>query len=198
MKALLGCLYIAPRQPDAETTNEPLTASFEWRKTMSKFKIIVLSALIILTFSVTVVGDAMARERIEFRAKHCNVGTRWEPVEIGDEPGHVIALSEAKGIGVIIEGTPGGPYKLELHEMVELRGDGTGTSTGYGKATYPDGSSYYLNWRGVSIKDGHATGSSVYYGGTGRFKGMKGGEDVDCLLLGDRFRCDVDAWIELP
>ena len=165
---------------------------------MSKFRISVLSALIILAFGVTVVGDAMAGERIEYRSKHVNFGVKWEPIEVGDKPGHVIALSEAKGVGVRYQGAPGGPYKLEIHEMVELRGDGTGTSSGYGKATYPDASSYFLKWKDTSIKGDRAWGTATYYGGTGRFKGMTGGEKFDCKLLGDRFVCDIDAWIELP
>jgi pimeloyl-ACP methyl ester carboxylesterase len=143
-------------------------------------------------------SSTTAGERIEYRAKHCNVSTKFEAVEVGDEPGHVIAVTEAKGIGVRIEGAPGGPYKLDIKGTGDYRSDHTGTNKGYGKATYPDGSFYYFKWSDGTVKAGHAYGTSVYFGGTGRFKGMTGGEKFDCILLGDRFVCDVDAWMELP
>jgi hypothetical protein len=165
---------------------------------MYKNRILVLSGLIILVFVLVALSSAMAGERIEYRAKHCNVSTKFEAVEVGDESGHVVAVYEAKGIGVRIEGAPGGPYKLDLKGTGDWRGDGTGTDQGYGKATYPDGSYYYLKWSDTTHKAGRNSGTAVYFGGTGRFKGMTGGEKFDCISLGDRFVCDVDAWIELP
>jgi hypothetical protein len=41
-------------------------------------------------------------------------------------------------------------------------------------------------------------GSAVYYGGGGRFKGMKGGSKFDAKLMGDRAAVEVDGTIELP
>ena len=152
-------------------------------------------------FNEAVLGflsSTTAGKRIEYRAKQCNVGTKFEAVKVGDEPGHVLVVTEAKGIGVRIEGAPGGPYKLDIKGTGDYRADHTGTNQGYGKATYPDGSYYYFKWSDGTVKAGRASGTSVYYGGTGRFKGMTGGEKFDCILLGDRFVCDVDAWIELP
>jgi hypothetical protein len=165
---------------------------------MCEVRISALAGVIMMVFVLVGFSNTMAGERIEYRSKHVNFGIGWKPVEVGDKPGHVIALSEAKGVGVRYEGAPGGPYKLEIREMVELYGDGTGTSSGYGKATYLDDSSYFLKWEDINIKDDRAWGTAVYYGGTGRFKGMTGGEKFDCKLLGDRFVCDIDAWIELP
>jgi hypothetical protein len=165
---------------------------------MSKTRISVLSGLIILVFVLIAFSSPMAGERIEYRAKQYGVFTKFESVEIGDEAGHVVALYEAKGIGVRIEGAPGGPCKLDLKAIGDYRGDGTGTEHGYAKATYPDGSYYYIKWSDATIKAGNASGTSVYFGGTSRFKGMTGGEKFDCIGLEDRFVCDVDAWIELP
>ena len=41
-------------------------------------------------------------------------------------------------------------------------------------------------------------GTAVYYNGTGRFAGMKGGSEFDCTPLGDRFVCKVDGVLERP
>jgi hypothetical protein len=79
----------------------------------------------------------------------------------------------------------------------EYQGDGTGKELGYGKFIFSDGSYYYERWTG-NVKGNRDTGTAVYFGGTGRFKGMKGGSTFDCILLGDRFICEVDGTIELP
>jgi len=161
---------------------------------MSKFRISVLSALIILAFGVTVIGDAIAGERIKYRSKHCNVMVNWDPTEVAEKPGHVIGRFYAKGIGIILEGTSGGPYKVDVWGTAEVRDDGYAVDCGYGKFTYPDGSYYMVTWKDAD----RGKGTSTYYGGTGRFKGMKGGEKFDCTSYGDRFVCDIEAWMELP
>ena len=103
-------------------------------------RIIAASMLaVVFLFALGFLSDTTAGERIEFRAKHCNVGTKFEAVKVGDEPGHVLVVTEAKGIGVRIEGAPGGPYKLDLKGTGDYRSDHTGTNKGYGKTTYPDG-----------------------------------------------------------
>ena len=165
---------------------------------MYKTRISALSSLIILVFVLIAFSSPMAGERIEYRGKQVGVFTKFEAVEVGDEEGHVVALWEAKGIGIRIEGAPSGPCKLDLKGLGDYRGDGTGTEQGYGKATYPDSSYYYIKWSDATIKAGRSYGTSVYFGGTGRFKGMTGEEKFDCISLEDRFVCDVDVWIELP
>ena len=71
---------------------------------MSKLRISVLSALIIFAFGVTVLGDAAADQIIKFRTTHINVSKRFDPVEVGDKPGHIVAIFEAKGVGKRYEG----------------------------------------------------------------------------------------------
>lgn len=164
---------------------------------MSKFRISVLSALIILAFGVTLVGNALADEVIKFRSKHVNVSKRFDAVEVGDEPGHIIAISEAKGVGSRYEGPEEPPYKIEISGTGDYQGDGTGKELGYGKFIFSDGSYYFERWTG-NVKGDRDTGTAVYFGGTGRFNGMKGGSKFDCILLGDRFICDVEGTIELP
>jgi hypothetical protein len=197
VNALLGWFYTAIGKMYTEIVNEPFSGNSNRRNTMSKFKFAVLVALV-LAFGLMAISNAMAGQRIKYRAKHCNVSVKYDPAEVGDEPGHVISTWQAKGIGIILEGTSGGPYKLDLWGAAESRADGYATDCGYGKITYPDGSSYMIKWKDTEPRGGRGTGTAVYYGGTGRFKGMKGGEEYNCLSLGDRFMCDIDAWMELP
>lgn len=138
-----------------------------------------------------------AGEKIHFQSQHINVATKFETVEVGDEPGHVIAFFEAKGVGSRLKGPTEPPYKIEIWGSGDYREDGTGKGQGYGKFIFADGSSYFEKWTS-SLKDGHDIGTAVYYNGTGRFKGMKGGSKFDCIPMGDRFICEVEGTIELP
>ncbi len=138
-----------------------------------------------------------AGEKIHFHSQHINVATKFETVEVGDEPGHVIAFFEAKGVGSRLKGPAEPPYKIDIWGSGDYRDDGTGKGQGYGKFVFADGSSYYERWTST-LKDGHDVGTAVYYNGTGRFKGMKGGSKFDCLPMGDRFICEVEGTIELP
>jgi hypothetical protein len=140
---------------------------------------------------------ALAGEVIKFKSHHNNVAVKWEPSEMGDEPGHIRATFEAKGIGLRYAGPAEPPYKVDVWGAGEYFKDGTGSDQGYGKFTFADGSYYYESWSG-KVANGRDVGTAVYYGGSGRFKGLKGGSKFDCKLMGDRFICDVEGTLELP
>ena len=154
---------------------------------------LIKTVLLVVAFAPVAAGG----ETVKFQAKHINVSTKNEAVEVGDEPGHVIAFFEAKGVGSRYQGPGEQPYKIEIWGTGDYRSDGTGKGQGYGKFIFADGSSYYERWTST-LKDGHDVGTAVYYNGTGRFEGMTGGSKYDCSLMGDRFICDVHGVIELP
>jgi hypothetical protein len=79
----------------------------------------------------------------------------------------------------------------------DFRADGTDAEHGFGKFTFSDGSTYTEEWTST-IGGGRDIGTAVYYNGTGRFAGIKGGSNFDCLLMADRFLCEADGRIELP
>ena len=163
---------------------------------MAKHSLSILVVVAVIIAAVTVQPCA-AGETIKFRSKHINVAQRFDTIEIGDVKGHVQAIFTAKGVGSRYEGPEEPPYKIEIWGIGDYKGDGTGNEIGYGKFIFSDGSSYYEQWNG-NVKGDRDTGTATYYGGTGRFEGMKGGSKFDCLLLGDRFICDVEGTIELP
>ena len=87
-------------------------------------------ALLAATLILTLAADpATAGEKIEFYSKHINVSTSSETVEVGDEPGHVLAFFSAKGVGTRLEGPEEAPYKIEIWGSGDYHGDGTGRST---------------------------------------------------------------------
>ena len=155
---------------------------------------VLTASLLVLIFTA---NPALSGERIEFYAKHINVSTGSEAVEVGDEPGHILAFFSAKGVGTRLEGPEEPPYKIEIQGTGDYRADGSGKEQGYGKFIFADGSYYFERWSG-EVEDGLAVGTADYYGGSGRFEGMAGGSKYDCTSLGDRFICDVRGVIELP
>ena len=155
------------------------------------------SLLVGLVLTGGMTHSAFAGETIKFHSQHINVGTKWDTTELGDEPGHITAAFAAKGVGLRRVGPPEPPYKGDFWGTGEYRKDGTGNERGYGRFTFSDGAIFLEEWSG-KVAGGHAFGTAVYYGGTGRFKGLKGGSKYDCSLLGDRVLCEVDGTIELP
>ena len=151
-------------------------------------------ALATLGSTLVVQAPAVAGETIKFHSKHINVAKTFDTQELEDEDGHIIAKFHAQGVGVRIDGPAEPPYKIEIWGTGDYKGDGTGKDQGYGKFIFSDGSSYFERWSGT-VADGKATGTAVYYNGTGRFEG---GSKYECTLLGDRFACNVDGTIKLP
>ena len=141
--------------------------------------------------------SAFAGETIKFRAQHVVVSGKFEATELGDEVGHISGLFTGKGIGVRRVGPAEAPYKIDVWGGGEYHKDGTGRDRGYGKFTFSDGSYYLEEWVGT-VANGRDVGTAVYYGGSGRFKGMRGGSKFDCQLMGDRLICEVEGTIELP
>jgi hypothetical protein len=140
---------------------------------------------------------ALAGEVIKFKSQHYNVVTKWESSEMGDEPGHIRGTFELKGIGVRLEGPSEPPYKVDCWGSGDYRKDGTGFDRGYCKFTFADGSYFFGEWSG-KVANGHDVGTGTYYGGTGRFKGVKGSEKFDAMLMGDRSPTVAEGTIELP
>jgi hypothetical protein len=104
--------------------------------------------------------------------------SRWDYAKVDDPP--IPELQGSRG-----EGPAEPPYKIEIWGTGDYQGDGTGKELGYGKFIFSDGSYYYERWTG-NVQGNRDTGTAVYFGGTGRFKGMTGGSTFDCILFGDR------------
>jgi hypothetical protein len=160
------------------------------------FFTIVLAGVIIM--GPGLVKLCSAGQTIVWHAQHINTMTRFDTWEVGDQKGHALAYFQAKGVAIRREGPPEPLYKIDQSGIGDFRADGTATGHSYVKYTFSDGSTYYEEAKWSNSGSGDTIGTGVYYNGTGRFKGIKGGEKFDCLPMDDRFVCEVDARIELP
>jgi len=148
---------------------------------MSKTKIIVLTALISFAIGVGAIGNAVAGEKFKLRTVKYNV--KWEPVNVPDEEGHVIAVYEHKGISTNMEGkTFGDGWVTWETGLVDINlKTGLGSGHGYGVVTDRDGDKYYLAWKGKRVRGGKLwTGywefESTIVKGTGKYEGIQGKE----------------------
>lgn len=153
--------------------------------------LLTVVGLIVLLFDGR--QNVFAGERIEFQSTHINVVSRFDTMRVDDDAGRFIAIIRASGVGKRNIGPEEPPYTIEIWGTGDYTNDGSGDEHGYGKFTFSDGSFYFEEWTSKA-----GVGTAVYYNGTGRFKGMKGGSKFDCTALGDRFSCDVVGWIDLP
>jgi hypothetical protein len=143
---------------------------------MSKSRIIVLSAFIIFAFGVTVVGDALAGERIAARIfKH---SVKYEQAEVGDVKGHVVAVYE--NVGIVNNKKHGASFLggWEYHEcgLLDMNTEsGVGSGNGYFEYIDRDKDKICGTWKGNMMNGIWKRGEFVWFKGTGKFEGIKAG-----------------------
>jgi hypothetical protein len=170
---------------------------------MSKSKIVGIMALIAFAMAILLVGNAAAGEI--FKARNVTHTTKWQQIDVGDEDGHVIVVSESKGVTTNLEGkwfAYGWFYRDTALLDLNLK-TGVGSAHGYWECTDRDGNKYYGTGEGRLLKGGKfGTG---YWGliwkvvkGTGKFEGMQGKGTSQGYLVGDQSYTDWEGEFELP
>ena len=146
---------------------------------MPRFKLIAFIALITLAFGVALISDALAGEKV--KARNVSHSVKWEQINVGDEDGHVVAVTEAKGITTNSEGKwlfNGWAYHDTSLYDINLK-TGLGSGQGYGDQTDRDGDKVYWTWEGKHLQGGkfgtgYWTGTWTAVKGTGKFEGIQG------------------------
>ena len=171
---------------------------------MSKSKIIALTALIIFAFAIVGLSNAVAGEKFKGRTVKHNV--KWEPINVPDEEGHVIAVYEHKGIGTNMEGKTFGDgtvsWETGLLDMNFKTGLGSGH--GYGVVTDRDGDKYFFTWKGKRVRGekgwtGYWISQWTIVKGTGKYEGIQGkGTSYTYNVAKGQSYSDWEAEVELP
>jgi hypothetical protein len=99
-----------------------------------------------------------------------------EAVEIGDVPGHVLGVAEARGLAFPDNGEVAAYAVKVTFDYV----NGTGPHRGYATATFEDGAMVAYRFEGTTEEVGGGKtsefeGKYTYLKGTGRFEGIQGG-----------------------
>ena len=69
---------------------------------MSKSKIVAMMPLVVFAMGILLVGNSVAGEK--FKCRTAWFTTKWDPINVGDEKDHVVAVAEGKGIISNMEG----------------------------------------------------------------------------------------------
>ena len=118
---------------------------------------------------------ASAQDKVSGSAQ-CSKPDIQQKVDIPDHPGHALTLSQMKCTWTKPMEVAGVQDKDGIDSgSGDVHGD-RGTSHGYYVDNMANGDKAYVHWQGTdSMKDGTSEGKWTYAGGTGKFKGIKGG-----------------------
>ncbi len=137
---------------------------------MSKSKIVAMMALISFAMGAFMVGDALAGEK--FKCRTVMYTTKFHPIDVGDEDGHIVAVWEGKGIQNNREGKWFNDGWVDVNRGisdVNLK-TGVGSIVYYGYVTDKDGDKYYYKGE---VKNNISRWEIVK--GTGKFEAIHGG-----------------------
>ncbi len=123
-------------------------------------------------------------------------------LEVGDKPGHVMILAQARGIAVLEGGDTAQVTGTELLD----HSNGNGPYHGYEVMTFPDGSTIVDQFQGADEttadgKDINFSGRFTITGGSGRFAGIRGEgtqRGVNHVASGAGAFVDFEATYTLP
>jgi len=144
---------------------------------MSKIsKIIALTAMIALVFGIATIDNAVAGETVQEKLRSVFQYFKAEAAKVGDVPGHVVGVAEAKGLTFTDKGDVGAYSVQVMFDYV----NGSGPHQGYVTSTFEDGSTTVTKVEGTTtaVKGGKISlfkGKYTYIKGTGRYEGIKGG-----------------------
>jgi hypothetical protein len=141
-------------------------------KVMLRSKLFTVSTVVLFVFGIAMIDCAVAGEKVKLHGT--SVTTKWHQMEVGDEEGHVIAVSESKQV-YFNEETGEKLVRVGKNIMDINLKTGKGTYKGYGVMTSPNGDKRFTITEGKPVGKGLWKGTYTYTGGTGKFEGIKGG-----------------------
>jgi len=162
---------------------------------MSKSKIVGIMALIAFAMGIFLVGDAVAGEKVKGRTVYHTL--KWDPINVGDEDGHVVGVWECKGIQTNMEGKwfNNGWVDIERGFSDVNVKTGVGSIFIYGEVTDKDGDKYYYKGEGKDFKSSRWE----IVKGTGKFEGIHGGGTAKIYFPAENlFYGDAEWDVELP
>jgi hypothetical protein len=145
--------------------------------------VILISLLLIMVFGVM---TSIAQEKIKRSDKKYWFTTKVETMKVDDTEGHIIQISEAKGVDV-------GSGAISVSKLTSDLVQGNGTVQGYVTTRYPDGDFSFsklqgkvvttLSPQGKPVTTGEGTLSSIK--GTGQWEGLQGEATWKMKVIGE-------------
>jgi hypothetical protein len=147
-----------------------------------RLMLILISLALIFAFGVM---TSVAQEKVKLKDKRYWFTTKMEVMKVDDTEGHIIQISENKGVDV---GTGGISISRSFSDLVK----GNGTHQGYSNLMLPDGVTFnkhegkvttILSPAGKPIITMEGTWSTIK--GTGKWEGFQGGGPWKLKVIGE-------------
>ncbi len=140
---------------------------------MSKSKVVGMMVLIVFAMTIILAGNALAGEKIKWRAVWYMV--KAETVNVPSEEGRILILYENKGILSVFQGNKAMDGLAGINVGVVDANTKTGAGFGHGELHFfnAKGDKMYWKWEGKGEK-GVWSGQCTAIKGTGKFEGLKG------------------------
>jgi hypothetical protein len=140
---------------------------------------------------------AVAGEKMRWHG--AGFSTEWKQIEVGDEEGHILAVSSAKQL-YVDENTGERAVGNAVNTIDINMKTGQGTVSGYGWTADKDGDKTMRTHEGKPAGKGHWKGTWTYIKGTGKYEGIKGGGTWDSYSMGqgEPEYIEVEGEVDMP
>jgi len=138
---------------------------------MSWSKIVAVLTVVLFVFGIAMIDCAVAGE--PKKATATSVQTKFNPIKVEDEEGHIIAVFESKSVYTDSD-TGEKSFGVNKGFLDMNMKTGKGTMSGYSVRTFPNGDKMISKWEGKPVGKGHAQGTYTIVNGTGGLEGLKG------------------------
>ncbi len=161
------------------------------------------SALVLAgAFVLVLTAETLAAQTLKGRHELHGSPDATKVLEVGDRPGHVMILAQARGVS-LLEG--GDTAQVTGTEVLD-HSNGNGPYHGYEVLTFRDGSTIMDEFEGMDEttpdgKDVNFNGRFTITGGSGRFAGIRGKgthRGVNHVAAGTGAFVDFEATYTLP
>ena len=122
---------------------------------MFRSKLFTVITVVLFVFGIAMIDCAVAGEKV--KAHGTGVSTKWQQMEVGDEEGHVIAISESKAV-YFNEKTGEKETQIAKYTWDINFKTGQGTLKGYGVMTSSSGDKRF------TISEGKIVGKGLFKG----------------------------------
>lgn len=138
------------------------------------YGILGLGGLLVITAWLLLSATWAGAETMKWRT--VSHTTKVEAIQVGDVPGHIIGVGEARGLAFLENGEIASTWEKFTVDYV----NGSGPHAAYGLTTLEDGSSIVIKFQGTTTADqakktSWFTGTFSFTQGSGRFAGIQGG-----------------------
>jgi hypothetical protein len=164
---------------------------------MSWSKIIAVASVVLFVCGVLMIDCAVAGEKVTWHGTSFN--TDWKQIEVGDEPGHVLAVYSSKQL--YVNDKTGEKHVSTTVNTIDINmKTGQGTASGYGVSVYEDGDKIIRTHEGKPVGKGQWAGTYRYIRGTGKYEGIKGSGTWNSYSMGqgEPSYMEVEGEVEMP